>query len=168
MKLISACKDILNQLEAVLTQITEEDFTKKVATLNYSTIGQHIRHTLEFFTCLVHNHSGGVINYDQRDHDGVIETDKTIATALVRDLAAFIEQASEDKDLTLEANYSLISDEAISIRTTYFRELAYNIEHAIHHMAIIKIALKEVAPYVSIPEHFGVAVSTIRYQKGTA
>ena len=168
MKLTSACKDIFEQLESVLNHITEEDFTKKVATLNHSTIGQHIRHTLEFFTCLVHNHSRGTVNYDKRDHDRMIETDKTIAAALIKDLYSFIDQNPNDSDLVLEANYSLVEDESISIQTTYFRELAYNIEHAIHHMAIIKIGLKEVAPYVPIPDHFGVAVSTIRYQGRTA
>ncbi|MCG8385336.1 MAG: hypothetical protein MJA30_07335 [Cytophagales bacterium] len=168
MKLISACKDIFNQLESVIEHITQEDFTKEVDTLNYSTIGQHIRHTLEFFTCLAHHHTQGIVNYDKRDHDRMIESDKTIAGALIKDLYNFIDQNPKDTQLVLEANYSMVNEEPISIGTTYFRELAYNIEHAIHHMAIIKIGLKEVAPYVPIPAHFGVAVSTIRYQDGTA
>ena len=45
------------------------------------------------------------------------------------------------------------------------RELVYNIEHAIHHMALIKIGIKEVAPQLQLPEGFGVANSTIRHKK---
>jgi hypothetical protein len=39
----------------------------------------------------------------------------------------------------------------------------YNVEHAIHHMALIKVGLKEVCPAVKIPADFGVAVSTVKY-----
>ena len=168
MKLINACINILEQLESVLESITDNDFTLQIETLNHSTIGQHVRHTLEFFSCLMTNYNLGVINYDDRDHDKLIENDKTIALELIKDLKRFIASTTEDKELTLEASYSLESNNVVSIKTNYFRELTYNIEHAVHHMAIIKIGLKEIAPYVPISSHFGVAVSTIRFQKGTA
>ncbi|MEM7109090.1 MAG: hypothetical protein AAF519_12755 [Bacteroidota bacterium] len=168
MKLVDACTDILGQLEAVIQELRDKEFTLPVATLNHSTIGQHMRHTLEFFTCLMNNHSTGVVNYDQRDHDKVIESDRTIALALIHDLKNFMKEIKTDIPLKLEANYSLDQEETIAIDTNLFRELTYNIEHAIHHMAIIKIGLREVAPYVSIPSHFGVAVSTVKYQKGAA
>ncbi len=51
------------------------------------------------------------------------------------------------------------------IASNFYRELIYNIEHAVHHMAIMKIGVLEVAPYVSMPLDFGVAVSTIRHKK---
>jgi len=51
------------------------------------------------------------------------------------------------------------------IKTNALRELAYNIEHAIHHMAIIKIGINEVSPYILLPSAFGVASSTIRHLK---
>lgn len=168
MKLIKACKDILEQLETVIQQLDDNHFSEPVGTLNQSTIGQHIRHTLEFFACLMHNHATGTVNYDKRDHDRVIETDRTIALALVDDLKSFVTNIHNDTPLILEADYGLDSSEIVSINTNLFRELTYNIEHAIHHMAIIKIGLREIAPYVTIPPHFGLAVSTIKYQKGTA
>jgi uncharacterized damage-inducible protein DinB len=165
MNLNESCKDILNQLDVVIKNIEYQDFIKPVPTLNNSTIGQHIRHTLEFFTCLMNNIKGGTINYDKRDHDNVIETDKLIALAVIENLRTFLNGNFENIPLTLEANYSLSDSEATKIETNLHRELAYNIEHAIHHMAIIKIGLNEVAPYIPIPEHFGIAVSTIKYQQ---
>jgi hypothetical protein len=51
--------------------------------------------------------------------------------------------------------------------TNYFRELTYNIEHAVHHMAIIKIGIREVANYVTLPADFGIAASTIRYKEAS-
>ncbi|MEM9858984.1 MAG: DinB family protein [Bacteroidota bacterium] len=168
MKLVKACTEILGQLEVIVEEIKNEDFSSPIDTLNNSTIGQHMRHTLEFFSCLMHNHKSGVINYDNRDHDRIIESDTTIALALIQDLKNFVTNIKSDVSLKLEANYSLEKEDTISISTNLFRELTYNIEHAIHHMAIIKIGLREVAPYVTIPAHFGVAVSTVKYQKGTA
>lgn len=165
MNLNEACKDILKQLEAVLNNIKEEDFKKPIPTLNNSTIGQHIRHTLEFFTCLMHNCENGVVNYDKRDHDRLIETDKDLALTVIDDINSFLDKAEADTELVLEVNYSFSDDILTKIKTSLSRELAYNIEHAIHHMAIIKIGLKEIASYISVPGHFGVAVSTIKYQQ---
>jgi len=34
----------------------------------------------------------------------------------------------------------------------------------VHHMAIMKIGLREVAGYVKLTSDFGIAASTIRYQ----
>lgn len=165
MKLIVACKDILDQLAAVVRDIKEEDFRKEVPTLNNSTIGQHIRHTLEFFICLKNNNATGIINYDNRDHDQLIETDKHVASTVINELSSFFTSNKENKPLKLVANYCLDDDDVEFIETNFHRELTYNIEHAIHHMAIIKIGIKEVAAYIALPPHFGVAISTIKFQK---
>ena len=49
--------------------------------------------------------------------------------------------------------------------TSLNRELTYNNEHAIHHMAILRIALMQESMNVSISENFGVANSTIKYRE---
>ncbi|MEQ8926295.1 MAG: DinB family protein [Fulvivirga sp.] len=165
MKLIEACKEILRQLDTVINSIKDEDFTKPIPSLNSSTVGQHVRHTLEFFTCLINSAKTGQVNYDNRDHDQVIEQDKTVAQAVVTDIINFLDSTPLNTELVLQANYSLSDDDCTSINTNLYRELAYNIEHAIHHMAILKVGIKEVAPYVTLPSHFGVAVSTIKYQQ---
>jgi len=165
MSLVLASKDILNQLKGVIEQLKEQDFSKSIPVLNNSTIGQHCRHTLEFYTCLKNSLDSGVINYDKRDHDKVIETDKLLSIALIDELKTFLESCKDNVSLKLESCYSIEGNEVDVVDSNLNRELAYNIEHAIHHMAIIKIGLKSIAPYVEIPEHFGVAVSTVKYQR---
>ena len=49
MNLTEACSNILSQLTELVDQIRESDFVKPAETLSHSTIGQHLRHTLEFF-----------------------------------------------------------------------------------------------------------------------
>ena len=68
-----------------------------------------------------------------------------------------------DKPLLLEVGYDRGSEDSVTIATTANRELVYNIEHAVHHMAIMKIGVREVAPYVKLSPDFGIAASTIRY-----
>jgi len=165
MNLTTACTHILAQLNDLVVQIDEHDFTKPSITLNHSTVGQHIRHTLEFFICFDHGYEKGVVNYDKRAHDKLIESDKFIALAAINRITEFVNGFNTDKPLTLEVGYDLDSDSFVTIQTNAVRELVYNIEHAVHHMAIMKIGVKEVASYIALPKDFGIAASTVRYQE---
>ena len=103
------------------------------------------------------------MNYDRRAHDKFIESNKQIALNAIDRIRTFVTDQTKDRMLKLEVGYQPDSEECITIDTNYFRELSYNIEHAVHHMAIIKIGLRELADYVQIPADFGIAVSTMRY-----
>jgi hypothetical protein len=164
MNLKQASIKILDQLSEVTAQVNEDDYFKPIESLSQSTIGQHLRHTLEFFICLENGFAAGLINYDKRSHDKLIETDKFLAMSMISKIKEFISVQKEDKPLTLEVGYD-DSDKFISLPTNYARELVYNIEHAVHHMALIKIGIKEAINYVNLPADFGIAASTIRYKE---
>jgi hypothetical protein len=163
-QLTQACNSILDQLSDAVQQLTQAEFTHPSETLGGSSIGQHLRHTLEFFICLEHGYNNGLINYDKRAHDKLIETDKQTALGIIDHIRQFTTGQIEDKPLLLEVGYDLKNDEEVRVHTNYFRELTYNIEHAVHHMAIMKIGIREVARHVLIPADFGVAASTLRYR----
>jgi uncharacterized damage-inducible protein DinB len=167
MNLNKACCNILSQLTDVTNQISEQDFTRQIESLGNSTIGQHLRHTLEFFICLEQGFEAGVINYDKRAHDKLIESDKFIALSALDKINDFIQSLPANKPLKLEAAYDLDKEEFVTIETNFLRELVYNIEHAVHHMAIMKIGIRELTPHVKLPHDFGIAASTIRYQEAT-
>ena len=168
MNLTQACLNILSQLNDLVKGIDQDDFVKPSAALSHSTIGQHLRHTLEFFICFEQGYAQGLINYDKRGHDKLIESDKFIALSTLARIAEFIQNLNSNKSLKLEVGYDLAADDFISIETNAVRELVYNIEHAVHHMAIMKIGVREVAPYINLPFDFGVAASTVRYKEATA
>lgn len=168
MNISKACANILAQLTDMVSQLSEQDFVKPVDTLGNSTLGQHLRHTVEFFICLEKGFEPGVINYDKRAHDKLIETDKFIALSMLSKIDEFVRQQTTDKALKLEAAYDLDKEDFVTIETNYLRELVYNIEHAVHHMAIMKIGIREAAPYVKLAHDFGIAASTIRYQETVA
>jgi uncharacterized damage-inducible protein DinB len=164
MQLSQAANNILKQLAGVVDQITEEDFRKPSNALN-ATIGQHLRHTLEFFICLEQGYGRGVVNYDKRIHNKAMENDKFITLHAIHQIQEFINANQSDKALKLEVGYLPDSEACDTINTNYQRELVYNIEHAVHHMAIMKIGIREVAGYITLPSDFGIAVSTLRYKE---
>ena len=165
MKLIQACSEILLQLADLVHSISDEDYVRPSKALSQSTIGQHLRHTLEFFICFENGCRSGVINYDRRNHDKLIETSREAAAATIQQIQDFISSLDESKDLKLEVSYDLSKDTFEVLDTTTSRELVYNIEHAVHHMAIIKIGIREIAQYIQLPANFGIAASTIRHQQ---
>jgi hypothetical protein len=168
MNLTQPCLNILTQLSDLTSELRENDFSKPSGTLNGSTLGQHLRHTLEFFICMEDGYNKGIINYDKRAHDKLIETDKVIALEVIDRIKAFVKNLEDNKPLSLEVGYDLERDEFLTVETNVIRELVYNIEHAVHHMAIMKIGIKDIAPYVKLPHDFGVAASTVRYKNQSA
>lgn len=168
MELVAAVSQILEQLDEVLEQIRQEDYCKPSAILSGSTIGQHTRHTLEFFICLNEGLRRAEVNYDKRKHDPSIQEQRDLARQIISELQQFVRENQGDRPMTLVVSYDPESDAPLSIPSNYYRELAYNIEHAVHHMALIKIGLRDIAAYVELPQGFGIATSTIRHQSQQA
>ena len=160
-----SAQELLNQLVVILDQVKDDDFAKPIEALSGSSIGQHIRHTIEFFLCLMDGANKGELNYDNRKHDKFIEQDRKLALSVIKSIDAFLSKDLENHPMDLVANYNVEGVEEVRIPSSFLRELAYNMEHTIHHMALIKIGVKELGSYIQLPEHFGVASSTVRYQK---
>ena len=160
MYLPDAIKGIFTELENVLLQIGDEQYYKRSSQLN-STLGQHVRHTIELFQSLMNGYEEGVVNYDKRKRDLATETDKAAAIQALRDLS--IRLYRPNKRILLEAAFGQQNTE-IKIESNFERELAYNLEHAVHHMALMRIGLNELTDIV-VPENFGVAASTLKYRK---
>jgi uncharacterized damage-inducible protein DinB len=165
MQLQQISVDILKQLIAVSEQLQDEDFRQPLDILSKNSIGKHIRHIIEFYDLMMVGNQSGAVDYDKRSHDKVLEENRVLAIEKMNALALEIASVSADKSIVMTANYSLKDYEPLNISTTLFRELQYNIEHAVHHMAIIKIALISSFPGLRIPDNFGIAHSTIKYQR---
>jgi hypothetical protein len=167
MNLIRACSNILNQLKDVVEQLDGHQFSQPSEALSNSSIGQHLRHTLEFFICLEYGYESGVINYDKRAHDKTIERNRDVALLVLERIDGFIRIMNLEKGLNLEVNYDIDEENNETLPTTCKRELLYNIEHAVHHMALMKIGIREVAPEILLPADFGIAASTIRHHQAS-
>jgi hypothetical protein len=165
MQLQQAVNNVFVQLTATLQQLSADEYAQPCRNLYSNTIGQHVRHIIELFQCLEKGYVDGLVNYEKRERDIIIENDKKLAEKLLHDIHAVLNKPN--KELVLEACYDDMSNEQLSLATNYYREIAYNLEHTIHHMALIRTGISEVSN-ILVPEDFGVATSTIKYRKQCA
>jgi hypothetical protein len=155
-------RSTLTQLQQVLLQLSNEQYKLPLPVLGNASIGQHTRHIIEFFQTLVNAYDDGHLNYDKRDRSVLLETDQRAAYNVISMILDYVVRS--DKEVFLTGTYSTIGGNEITVRSTYHRELIYNLEHAIHHMAMIKIGVRHSTTIV-MPSDFGVASATVRFQK---
>lgn len=156
-----AIKNIFFQISDVLNELLPEQYSMSSNTLFKATIGQHVRHIIELFIELDKGYESGIANYEMRKRDYQIETDKDVAAKLLAEV--YNKLGRPNKALVLEACYNESNNELITLETNYYRELAYNLEHTIHHMALIRVGLNELSS-VQVDENFGIASSTIKHR----
>jgi len=161
MNLIEKSVSVLNDSKFYLESLSNEEYSQSIELMSDSTIGQHTRHFIEFFQCLLSQSEAQQINYCLRVRDQNIENDTKFAMQAIDQIIAGLHE------LNLSSSVQLFtSKEAIeSINTTIAREVNYNIEHCIHHMALIKIGLKIIKPDLEFSPSFGVAASTLQHRK---
>lgn len=105
------------------------------------------------------------MNYDQRERDLNLESDLSFATYTIDKISSNLIVPNNESEILLEGNFSSKEGDIITIKTTFKRELAYCLEHSIHHQALIKIGLLEQQIEHLISNDFGVAPATIRFKE---
>ncbi len=160
--LVPSIQKTLKELSDLLSQLTNDDFSCPCHGLSNATIGEHTRHIIELFQCLENQYESGVINYDSRKRDYAIQTCTETAKKAIESISSNLEKPN--KKLFLQ---QMIDGEILETESNYNRELLYNLEHCIHHQALIKVAVLQ-NDALTIDENFGVARSTIEYRKQCA
>jgi hypothetical protein len=143
----------LDQLLELVSTLEDEQYTF-VPQGNSSSVGQHLRHTLEIFILLVENYDSGRLDYESRSRNLELERNRALAVNKLN----YLKENFNKPDKPIE----LLNNQLI-IKTSYARELLYQLEHIIHHNAIIRPI---VASFLgnAIQENFGYAPATIKYQ----
>jgi hypothetical protein len=165
MQPVSSCQDRLIQLTHVLAQLTNEEYSKPLPVLHYASIGGHVRHIIEFFQCLFEQCEQGIINYDLRRRDLMIEQSLEIALEKISEIIRLFESVKNNNALTLSASLSMEESERILVPTNMMREVLYQLDHTIHHMALIKIGISHTYEHIGFSSDFGLAASTLRNTK---
>lgn len=158
--------EALKDLRYYLPLIEPVIYQTPLSILSGATIGQHTRHIIEFYICLLEQSGKNdipVISYGLRRRDYLIETAPDHALLLINEICDRLTELNPGMQCLLDCAEH--DQENLLVPSTIGRELIYTIEHTIHHLAIVKIALKTIAPSIILPEHFGVAPSTIRYRQ---
>ena len=156
MFIIDSIASQFHQLSVVIEQLSAEEYKMPIDALSNATIGKHTRHIIEHFLQLNVGYTSAEINYDHRCRNKELEENKLTALTTIWNIKS--ELYKPDKQMTLA------TDDDINVTTTYYRELLFNLSHVTHHMAQIRIGVKDIKS-LSIPEGFGIAASTLKYRK---
>ncbi|WP_224484554.1 DinB family protein [Robertkochia aurantiaca] len=158
----------LEQLIGLLETIKAEDFKQRHEVLSNASIGMHLRHVIEFYQCLIKGIGNGSVNYDSRSREPELELNPALCRDRIRQLIGELKATDFSGPLMLSMNLSNGDDNTETVSTTFNRELLYNLEHLVHHEALIRIGIREMTNGFTLPEEFGVAVSTIRNRNSCA
>lgn len=156
-----AIKQLLS-VQFILSQIKEEDYTSKLTTLKGASIGKHIRHIVEFYECLLFNNFDNIVNYDTRKRNLLLEENVKYTEGFITEIIDALLKIENNARVLLVSKYQ---DQNISMESSIYREITYNIEHTVHHLAIISIAIPIHFEYINLSANFGYADSTIQYLK---
>lgn len=160
-QLTKSIKAALAQISAMLDALSDEQYGRSLPILSGASLGGHVRHVIEFFIELDRGYRSGDVNYDARHRDKAIERQRELALAGLQKIATSLDK--ENKTLLL-TTATEADQTGFQVETNYERELVYNLEHAVHHMALMKIGIGALSAF-QLPESFGVASSTIRYRQ---
>lgn len=168
-RIVHAATTILAQGEALLRELPAESYTRRVPLAFNASIGGHYRHCLDHFTSLLRGPKEGVVDYDDRERDLRIETRPDFALELTRAMRKQLEQlplTTLDSPVAARCEVSYIHGASPVTSSTFGRELVYAIAHAIHHYALISVMARLME--AGLPDHFGVAPSTVAHLKANA
>lgn len=165
MQIINASKEICSQLFLLCDKLNNDEYAHCSSLLLGSSIGKHMRHIIEFYDILREGYKVGEINYDMRLRNDRIEKETEIAKLNLSSILEWLDGLEDNKRVKLYFSFHQEKDDVKQVESNLMRELAYNIEHAIHHMALMRIAIDQQFSHINMDSNFGLAYSTIRYNK---
>jgi len=167
--LIQSVTETLSQGESLLMQLSDEDYTRKLAVAFNSSVGGHYRHCLDHFRSLLDSAVDGNLDYDHRERGTLVEHDRFAALNATRDLREGYERLDRQLlqrtlGVTCKASYTTTGSQASF--STVGREIMYSVAHAVHHYALMGVMCGVMG--LNIPAGFGVAPSTLKHQTAVA
>ncbi|MBI1915349.1 MAG: DinB family protein [Planctomycetes bacterium] len=156
---------LLRQLAELLEALTDGQYARKPVGVVSSSIGGHVRHSLDHFEALLGGLSAGAVDYDRRQRGTDVEHCRKAALEAInrleqRLLASLWVSGSQPLRLSV-----LLTPDGprVEVTTTLERELAYVLSHTTHHNALIAVMARLLG--VALPSHFGYAPSTVAHRE---
>ena len=149
----SACESQLQDIHGLLTQVSDVSYAKPIPTLSMASLGEHVRHSLGFYECLLEVADGQVVDYDARKRDPLVETQVNQAMACIVNI--------QNQWHRLNINKVVYLKHAHGLESSLSRELLNVSEHTLHHMALMSVALIELGLNHVVNDNFGIAPSTL-------
>jgi len=147
---------ILERIEDMLHGIGEENYCRRHVHSFDATVGEHVRHVIEFYQLYIQSSEAQVLDYNNRERNTVLENDPNAAIAAITKIREELTELVETKG---DGDISVISDSGAVCSSSRARELEFLGGHTIHHNAIIVSMCESMS--VSVDSEMAFAPSTL-------
>ena len=159
---------VLRQALELVRRLSDEDYGATTEQLPRGGIGAHFRHVFDHYDGFLRGLGPGRIDYDVRERDPELETcrDRALAKleALARDVARIsVHDAHRTLHVALDCDEP---EQRVWSTSSVARELQFLVSHTVHHFAVIAVMLRMRG--FEPGRDFGVAPSTLKYERGNA
>lgn len=154
--------EVWDAVHRILETITDEVYAAAMPPLSDFGIGSHIRHCIEFYQCFFVGIEQGLVDYDRRERNQRIATDRRAALMVIRGLTDRLRDFEGDARGLLVFSESEGRGEGDRPQVSSVeRERTFLLSHTVHHFAIVGLLLK--LQGIEPPADFGVAPSTLAH-----
>jgi hypothetical protein len=167
-RILQGAIDLLCQGETLLIALPDSAYSQSVPVAFGASIGGHFRHCLDHFASVLRGLDTRWIDYDHRERDRRLETDREFAISFSRAMRLKLQKIPPDQlpnPVSVRCEISYRPGDSPVVQSTLGRELVYAIAHGIHHYALISVMARLMN--ASLPTDFGVAPSTVDHRSGT-
>ena len=157
--------DLVRQIDTLIQRIPDAQYQQALTVFNGSSLGQHFRHILNFYECVVQGGQGERIDYARRQRDPRIETETAYARTAYATMLQGMDTLDEGQAIDVVGDFHAQANERPALPSSIGRELMYAFDHAVHHLALIRIGLAELGLTEADDHQLGVAPSTVRHRQ---
>jgi uncharacterized damage-inducible protein DinB len=157
---VMALRERLDELMRLVMTLSTEVYRTRTAHAS-GAIGEHVRHVLDHVSALIGVSPTAVLSYDHRTRGTSVESDPSAAVREMMRLDLALERWT-DRSLDEPIAVATVLDgdgQSVTGWSTRARELAFVMNHTIHHQAIIALLL-EFQGREPLDDRFGYAPST--------
>lgn len=156
------------QVAGLLERLDKTAYAQPLPLFNGSSIGQHVRHILECYTCLLDGVRPAHVDYGSRKRNRTLSECPRAALATLDYIASAVKRLDEHQWLNVAGEFPegpIAGGERPAYLSSMGRELQFAFDHAVHHLAMIRMGLDLYFPEIPVDADLGVAPSTVKYRK---
>lgn len=153
---------LLDQLRSFVVLLPPLVYRARPADRLSGSVGEHVRHCLDHVRTLASVRFVDDLSYDHRSRGTAVEADPEAAVHEIDRLISDIDCLAARPLGRPVRVFSLLDGDGtvVAARSTVARELAFVVQHTLHHYAIIALLLDRLG--LEAPDGFGLAPSTPR------
>ena len=132
----------------------------------HSCVGAHLRHVLDCYRCFLRGLDSDRIDYDARERNASLESDRRIAREKLLEVRHALEElggSDRNRQMWVRVDAAAWSDVDPWTQSTLGRELQFLLSHTVHHFALIAMTLRAIG--FEPGSAFGVAPSTLEHRE---